>query len=156
MLMTNLVKLGQVPWRDRMLIFQSVLLLPVLDWGLTLLGYARVRGGLEKISPLQTSHMHCLEPEMLQRAREIARIVAIGAEHGLYKATCLRRSVLVWWFLRQEGIQSRICFGVRLNNQQLEAHAWVEVQDTVINDSSEIRSIFRVLEESFPPTAQGL
>jgi hypothetical protein len=154
--MTSLNKVGQLSRRERRLLIHSVLLLPIIHVALLVLGYSRLRGVMEKLLPLKPIEMHPCEAENIQRARDIARIVSIAARHGLYKATCLRRSLLAWWFLRGQGIQSRICFGVRKMDRQLEAHAWVEYQGIVINDSERVREAYQTLEETFPPTKLGL
>ncbi|MCP5004344.1 MAG: lasso peptide biosynthesis B2 protein, partial [Planctomycetes bacterium] len=49
------------------------------------------------------------------------------------KNTCLRRSLILYYFLRKSGINVTICFGVRFNGMQppgpaqkkLEGHAWL-------------------------------
>lgn len=51
----------------------------------------------------------------------------------LYKRTCLRRSLVLFYFLRRIGIDVHICFGVRNrkdvidtdSKQKLEGHAWL-------------------------------
>ena len=156
MLMTNLNKLGGLSRKDRILLFQSVLLLPVIHVALVLLGYYRLRGAMEKLIPLKPSDGHVSETEILGRAREIARIVSIAAGHGLYKPTCLRRSLLVWWFLHRQGIKSSICFGVRMSDRQLEAHAWVEYNGSVVNDSANVNEHYEALNDVLPSTRWGL
>jgi len=154
--MTDLNKVGGLSRKDRRLLLQSVLLLPVIHIALLLLGYHRLRGVMEKLIPLQPIDATISETEILGRAREIARIVSIAAQHGLYKGTCLRRSLLAWWFLRREGIQSEICFGVRMIDRQLEAHAWVERNGTVINDSAKVHENYQALRDVLPSTKLGL
>ena len=156
MLMSNLSKIGGLSRNDRRVLFQSVLLLPVIHIALLLLGYYRLRGAMEKLIPLKPSDAPVSEPEILQRAGEIARMVSIAAQHGLYKASCLRRSLLLWWFLRREGIQSEICFGVRMFNRTLEAHAWVEYRGIVVNDSAKVHENYQALRDVLPPTQSGL
>lgn len=153
---TRLVKLGQLSRGDRGLLLQAFVLLPIIDWGLTLFGYARMQGMMEKLILSGSGPKQTAGPEIFARAREIVRIVSIAAEHGIFKSTCLRRSLLTWWFLQREGIVSQICFGVRKLDHQLEAHAWVEIQGNVINDSLEIRSLFRMLEDTHLSTTRGL
>ena len=136
MLMTSLNKLGQLSPDDRRLLFQAVLLLPIIHIALYFLGYYRLHRFAEKLVPLKRIDTPRAETEILQQAREIARIVSIAAQHGFFRASCLRRSLLVWWFLRKQGIQSNICFGVRMIDHQLEAHAWVEHNGVVVNDSN--------------------
>lgn len=154
--MTSLNKARQLSQWERRLLFQSVLLLPVIHLALLVLGYSRLQGAMERLLPLKSVDRSPSETENIQQAQEIARIVSIAARHGLYKATCLRRSLLVWWFLRGLGIQSRICFGVRKMDHQLEAHAWVEYQGVIVNDSERVREAYQTLEETFPPTKMGL
>src|SRR5687767_12643808 len=156
MLMTSLDKVRQLSWRERGLLFQSVMLLPVIHAGLLLLGFYRLRRVMEKLIPLKPIHTPVSETEILQRGREIARIVSIAAQHGLYKGTCLRRSLLVCWFLRRKGIQSEIRFGVRMFNRKLEAHAWVEYNGVVVNDSASVHENYQALNDVFPPTELGL
>jgi hypothetical protein len=51
----------------------------------------------------------------------------------VYKSTCLRRSLVLFYFLRRIGIDVHICFGVRQKKnlidteakQELEGHAWL-------------------------------
>lgn len=156
MRITDLNKVWQLSRRERGLLFQSVLLLPALHAALLILGYSRLRGVMERLLPLRAIDNSPSETENIKRAREIARIVSVAARHGFYKATCLRRSLLVWWFLRGQGIQSQIRFGVRKINLQMEAHAWVAYQGTILNDSEHICEAYQPLEEVYPPTKLGL
>jgi hypothetical protein len=142
--------------RDRWLLFQSFLLLPAIHYCLALLGYTRLQRQMEKICPLRIQTTPLSDATCIVRAQEISLITSIAAQHGVYKAGCLRRSLLTWWFLRWEGIDSQICFGVRLVNQRFEAHAWVEHNGTIVNDSLAICARFRTLEDILPPTRLGL
>jgi hypothetical protein len=141
---------------ERKLLFQAVLLLPLIHLALSLLGYYRLHRALEKLIPLKTIDTPVTEVETLQRARGMARIVSIAARHSFYKATCLRRSVLLWWFLRKDDIQCEICFGVQIFKRELEAHAWVECNGVVVNDLANVYEQFYPLKGALPPTQLGL
>jgi hypothetical protein len=51
----------------------------------------------------------------------------------IFKSTCLKRSLLLYHFLRRSGINVQICFGVRYkedsprkgSSKELEGHAWL-------------------------------
>ncbi len=51
----------------------------------------------------------------------------------IYKSTCLKRSFVLYHFLRKLGINVHICFGIRYNDElpdreaekKLEGHAWL-------------------------------
>ena len=156
MLMSNLNKFRELSRKERGLLFQSVLLLPVIHLALLVLGFARLRWLMERLTPLKPIHRTLSETETLQRAGAMARMVSIAAGHGVYRATCLRKSLLVWWFLRREGIQSNLCFGVRILGQKLEAHAWVEWDGMVINDAANVREHYQSLHNVLPATRMGL
>jgi hypothetical protein len=157
MLMRNLTKFRQLPPDERWLLVRSILFLPVIHAALRVLGYSRTRRCLETWLPLSPGKEKIIpEEERLQRAQEIARIIAIAAVHGFNPATCLRRSLLLWGYLRGEGIDGRVCFGVRMLNGTLEAHAWVEYQGVVVNDSERVREAYQLLEDALPPTKLGL
>jgi hypothetical protein len=64
--------------------------------------------------------------------------------------------MLVWWILRARGFDSTVCFGVRTEDGHLEAHAWVEHEGNVIDDTEDVRVRYRPLHEGVPPTMSGL
>lgn len=156
MLIHNLIKLKALSRKERGLLLQSALLLPAIHAALILFGYARLQRVLEALTPLRPDQRHLSTTEILADARVISRIVSIAAAHGLYRATCLRKSMLVWWFLRREGIQSNICFGVRMNGGLLEAHAWLESNGIVLNDSIDVSGQYKALRDGLPATSLGL
>ena len=156
MLIANLNKVRELSWRERGLLVESVVLLPLIHVALMLLGFARLQRFMEWLKPLKADRGSIPSTGVLPYARQLARIVAIAAGHGLYRATCLRRSMLLWWFLRRDGIQSHICFGVRMTGRVLSAHAWLEWDGIVLNDASDISEHFKTLQAGLPATTLGL
>jgi transglutaminase superfamily protein len=156
MWMTSMDKVWQLPAKDRKLLIRSLLLLPAIHAALLMLGYTRLHTALQRMVPLGKGKASFSELEIMDVAQRIVQIVCIAAGHGIYKATCLRKSLLTWWFLREEGIEGQICFGVRLVGQNLEAHAWVEYQGMVLNDPQNTRLQFPPLSGTLPATETGL
>lgn len=152
--MTSWEKFKRLSWAEFWILFASFFLLPLTNFLLKLMGYIRLHQFIEWSAPIRKKQS--LTKETMLQAKSIARMVAIAASHGLYRATCLRKSLLVLWFLRRQNINGVICFGVRLVNGILEAHAWVEWQDTVINDEADVREHFVILEKGLPDTQVGL
>ncbi len=64
----------------------------------------------------------------------MARLVEIAARYSLSPGTCLQQSVTLWWLLAREDISSELRIGVRRPDETFKAHAWVEVQELVVND----------------------
>jgi hypothetical protein len=135
---------------------EAVLLLPLIHFGLIMIGYSRLQRLLEILAPLRSGNRLISEAEIIERGQEISHIVSIASQRGSYKATCLRLSLLVWWFLRLENICSEIRFGVRMIDRKLEAHAWVEYCGVIINDSPIVCEQYRVLQNVLPTTKLGL
>lgn len=155
MLRNRLHRLGQLSPRERWWLFQALLLLPLVHLALLLLGYARLRGLVERLLPLKASRMSLSEAELLARALSCARVVSIAAAHGLYRAGCLRRSLLLWGLLRREGVQSQIRFGVRVCGRRLEAHAWVECNGAVLDEAPDVFERYTPLHGALPPSSSG-
>lgn len=73
--------------------------------------------------------------EALAGARGAARAVARASSRGPYAGNCLSRSIALMWLLRRHGVPADLRFGARTSEGKLLAHAWVETQGTVLNDS---------------------
>lgn len=57
------------------------------------------------------------------------------------KALCLQRSAVTTCLLRSKGIPARMVFGVR--EMPFLAHAWVEVNGSVVNDWPKVQSFYK-------------
>jgi hypothetical protein len=113
------------PWEQRLLA-RLVLLLPAIGAALRLLGFKRTRDLLARLVPTPADQDRLAGASTADEAQRIARLVAIAAHHGLYRATCLRQSLALWWLLRRRGIPAELRIGVRKDSGDLQAHAWVE------------------------------
>jgi hypothetical protein len=83
------------------------------------------------------------------RAWELALAVKRAARFGILRPQCLVRSLALQQLLNSEGIGgSVICVGVRREKGQsaLLAHAWVEVDGSVVGDQSDYVNTFARLE----------
>ncbi|MEW6570517.1 MAG: lasso peptide biosynthesis B2 protein [Nitrospirota bacterium] len=71
----------------------------------------------------------------------------------VYRSTCLKRSLVLYHFLRKSGINTQICFGVRYNEdltyinrkKRIEGHAWLLYNgDIFLEMSSEMAKTYTV------------
>ena len=97
-------------------------------------GGGRVRGPLTNRLPPQVT----------------ARIVRIAAEHGFYHAKCLEQSLVLRWLLYRRGIDAQIFFGTRKEDEQMQAHAWVEVNGVALTEDDAVHQHFSRFEELTP------
>jgi hypothetical protein len=118
--------LALAPWERRLLV-GTLLLLPAIGAALRLMGFNRARALLERCAqPTPTPGAAGGPPGAQETAQRIARLVAIAASRGAYRATCLRQSLALWWLLQRRGIDTQLRIGVRKEGGALQAHAWVE------------------------------
>lgn len=139
-------------WPERVLLFQSLLVLPLTKLGLKVLGFQRWQNALNHIPHKRSSFSLSPHPPVspreldLQRARQIARLVRAAANHGLYRANCLEQSLVLSWLLKRHGFESKIRFGARKEENRLQAHAWVECLGIALNED-------QGLEQRYAPFA---
>ena len=69
---------------------------------------------------------------------EVARAVAISSHYAPFSATCLHRTLTLWWMLRRRGIDSVVRIGAAQTEQGMAAHAWLERGGFVLNDDADI------------------
>jgi hypothetical protein len=114
------------PW-EWLLLAVLVLLLPTIGAALRLIGFNRTRALLERCAPpIPRTGATGGPPGSRDTAQRIARLVAIAATRGAYRANCLRQSLALWWLLKRRGIEAALRIGVRKEGGALQAHAWVE------------------------------
>jgi hypothetical protein len=60
------------------------------------------------------------------------------------RAMCLQRSAVLTWLLRRQGIAADLVLGCR--HTPFYAHAWVEVDRTVVNDTLRVKQLYPEIE----------
>jgi hypothetical protein len=125
---------------------QALVLLPLTVAALRLMGFRRCQALLARLAPRRTD-----QAATAYDARGMARIVDVAARHGLVKATCLPRSLVLWWLLRRQSIDSNLRIGVRKEAGRFEAHAWVELHSVVLNDGGDVHERFAAFARALVP-----
>lgn len=105
----------------------------LLHAGLALCGYARTRGVVECLS--QHPHPRPATPEDIAGARGLARLAATAGRYAIGDAGCLRRSLLLYGWLRRRGLRPCLQLGVAGRSGPFSAHAWVELEGQRLLDS---------------------
>ena len=138
---TRLSQFARLSGPERMVLVESLLLLPIAVAAQKLLGFARCRAALERlvfqreVSPLGTED---LAAEVSRTSRQFVR----AARYCPCPTTCMHRSLVLWWLLRRRGIASRLWIGVQKEAGQFEAHAWVECLGLVLIDPESLHRRF--------------
>jgi hypothetical protein len=135
----NRNKFLALSWRERLLFLQSCVMLPATALALRVVGVQRWQSVLARLSKMGSPRAFQSAPESSSNEfeiepREIARLVRAAANHGLYRANCLEQSLVLWWALRRNRIESEIHYGARKEQHKLHAHAWVECCGVALNE----------------------
>jgi hypothetical protein len=129
-------------WRYRLAIFEVALVVAVIEIGLKLRNVsqlARLMG-----VPLATSEspQPAIGPDDLrgltEREQRLYWAMSWVMARWLYDGTCLRRALVLGWFLRRR--QPVLRLGM-LDHDATIAHAWIEVGDRAFN-AQPVTSIF--------------
>jgi hypothetical protein len=144
---TNWQQLRRLPWTQRWLLVQAGLILPLTSLALRLLGFRRIRSVLTSLAPIDNSSAKNLPGNYVDQAHVTAWIVRAAASHSPVRTNCLQRSLILWWLLRRQGIESELRLGVRKRMDRFEAHAWVHFRDAPLNDHDDVQRRFALLEQ---------
>ncbi len=90
----------------------------------------------------RTDGQDALIAQSRDRVRQIKRQGPIGGK-------CLSRSLALYGILRRYGVHSIIQIGVRSDQGEFTAHAWVEIGDQIVNAGPKVRTRHAVFGRSF-------
>jgi hypothetical protein len=83
-----------------------------------------------------------------RRARRYARQIERASYCYPARVRCLHRSLVLHHWLRREGLSSILRIGVSKGRATLMAHAWVELDGQVVNDSAAAVRAFTPLADT--------
>jgi hypothetical protein len=119
----------------RLLVVRAFFFIQFTNAGLRLFGFRRWRALLQSLADcLPTSSKSAPLDEQAQNVARAIRSAALRSPGG---ATCLERSMVLWYLLRRAGIPAELCIGGRKSEVNFEAHAWVECAGLVFTDSAD-------------------
>jgi hypothetical protein len=131
-LTSRLSRVRRLAWRDRWLLLQAGLLLPLISLSLKVVTFQRAYGALLRLTPATARARRSASATGSTRVLQVARVVAMAGRHTSLPNTCLHRALALWWLLRRRGFDSRLRFGARKQDGGFEAHAWVEHDGIVV------------------------
>ena len=104
-------------------------------------GFRRTIAGMNRLPALLSDR----RPDAAAVDRWARAIFQVGGSP--YGASCLDRSVFLWFLMRQRGIDGRIRIGVAFSGDRIDGHAWVEHNGRVVNDAEDVADHFSVFEQ---------
>jgi hypothetical protein len=123
------------PSPDRRDLLEAAAWLWLLRLAMRIAGVRRVHDRLARWSgtPIRSS------VDGRATAGRLARIVEAAAGNTSRDHTCLHRSLVLWYLCRRRGVPVTIALGARRTPAGLEAHAWVEHDGVVVNDTTSVQ-----------------
>ena len=137
----QLKTLSLLEWQ---LLVTSAILLPLTALWLHLFGLKRTQQFMKYFTPAAPKTSPRKEEE-LRYGQMVARMVSVAANHGLYRANCLKKSLVLCWLLKRKGIKADLHIGVQKKGELLDAHSWVEISGNVLIDDENTIQGFRAL-----------
>lgn len=133
--------------RDRWLVVQAMVLLPLTALALRLVGFQRCKATLCRWVPKLKAGSADRPDASIEQARQVARMVQAASRHGLRRANCLEQSLVLWWMLLRRGVPAGLRIGVRKAEGCMRAHAWVELGGVVLNDAEDVLQRYAPFEQ---------
>jgi hypothetical protein len=139
----------------------TAIAVPVIHVSLRIWDFRRVQAWLERHpaspasspAPAGSPAAHTSAPacpssgSTRQRGAIRAAVIALGRtrRYGPYAGNCLSQSLTLWWRLRRGGIATHLRLGANLADGHFKAHAWVECNGRVLNDTQDVSSRYAPL-----------
>jgi Transglutaminase-like superfamily len=130
---------------ERAVLVRAMCLLPIVSMSVQFRGLRFTQALLIRLQPEARSIIDPAESEIW----EIVRMVKIAVRYNRPWANCLKQSLVLWFLLRDRGIMSELRIGVQRESDKFSAHAWVEHQGIVLNDTDDVHQRFHAFDRVF-------
>jgi Transglutaminase-like superfamily len=134
---------------------RAMLLLSLVRWSLRLRGYGKTFNALQKRVRSKATGLET-RPEAREEVQLTCRMMRAAVRYSLAQFTCLEESLTLWYLLREQGIPACLRIGVRKENEEFEAHAWVEHGGEALNQLEGLHQHYAAFDEELlePPAEQ--
>ena len=119
---------------------KAYILILAVDIGFHLLGFSRVYNLVADKNRYRHKGRDPLkEQEEIDR---ISHLVRAACRNHFCRAECLHRSLVLYRLLRRRGVPVDLCIGVRKDNGDFSAHAWLEYNRQVLKESPRVQEAY--------------
>ena len=114
---------------QRYLLLKALILLPLIHLSLNVWGFKRTYSILGNIGNIGNGEWGIVKNENSISSQILTTVSMVKIAAKYYKwATCLRKSLALWFLLQRQGITTELQIGTRFEKEEFQAHAWVEYQ----------------------------
>jgi Transglutaminase-like superfamily len=130
---------------ERSILFQALWLLPIVA---ILVQFKGMRFTQELLLRLPLRKLSSPDPIETQIWRTV-RMVRVAVRYQQLWSNCLKQSLVLWILLRSQDIISEVRIGVQKESDKFAAHAWVEYQGVILNDTDDVHQRFQAFDRLF-------
>lgn len=134
--------------KARKLFGRAVILLVSIDLSLRRCGFNATNEALRK-KLLARAPRETIPANSADALQKTCRVVSAAARNGILRPSCLVESLVLWYFLQEQGIPAQLRIGVRKSAQKFEAHAWVDHQGVALNQEEEAHRHYAAFDREF-------
>jgi len=128
---------------EHLILLPALILLPLIALLLQALGLNKTQSLLMKLVASSVSPVTTKQEQIWLTVR----MVKIATRYYRLWNNCLRESLLLWWLLYCQGIVSELRLGVQNQQEQFQAHAWVEYNGYPLNELEDVRQRFATFNQ---------
>jgi hypothetical protein len=137
------------------LFLRAAILLPFVSFQLKMRGFTATRARLE--SRLKSCVLAGNSAETAECTARTVRMVHAAVRYGWGKPSCLEESIVLWYLLGRQEIESALRIGIRKDDGKFGAHAWVERDGVALNQPDAHHEHYAAFDAEFtsrPPGAE--
>lgn len=128
---------------EHLVLLQALILLPLIALLLQARGLNKTQSLLINLAAFSISPITAKQEQIWLTVR----MVKIATCYHRLWNNCLRESLLLWWLLYRQGIVSELRLGVQNQQEQFQAHAWVEYNGYPLNELEDVRQRFATFKQ---------
>ena len=152
-MLKNLRRFSALERPAQTLFLRALVTLPLVAVSLKLRGFEATRSTLRKTLSHATAQTD--SNSLNKQIALTAHMVNAADRHGLVHPSCLVKSLTLWWLLGRQGITSQLRVGVRKEDEQFEAHAWVEHEGIAVNEPEERHHHYAAFDAALASLSKG-
>lgn len=112
------------------------ILINLISISLKIFGFNRSKNILIKLSKLFPNKNNS---DPIKQGLLFAKIVNKVSKYSIFRCKCLEVSMATWFLCSRSGIDCEFKIGTMIENNILNAHAWVEINNEVITEYEDPR-----------------
>jgi hypothetical protein len=137
------------------LFLRGAVLLPVVSLNLKMRGFRSTQAMLEASLKRRGTRQHAAEKT--ESTALTVRMVHAAVREGVGHPSCLEESLVLWYLLGRQGIESALRIGIRKDDGKFGAHAWVERDGIALNQPDAQHQHYAAFDAEFtasPPEGE--